>query len=304
MKYKVAQIIPYFGSWPKWIELYFYSCGRNPMVDFIFYTNCPLPKHRYANTIFYQCTFEEYKKLVEVRLSLDYSIEKSYKLYDLKPFLGAVHEPELKEYDFWGFGDLDVVHGNLGMLVNDKMLTQYDFITTHAFRVAGHFTLCRNNEYYRNLCFKIKNWQKGLVDNKNYGYDEMDWSWLVNPFERNIDRVHRHILSRLGLERNKCFNVLNRTLLKRKHLYEYDTTPNPRPWSERKYAIAWTYDVKSGKIITSNGRELPYLHFMCFKKTPFIPDDNYWHKGYWTLDEDFEKYREIKFDYQKVYGEL
>ena len=86
------------------------------MVDFIFYTNCPLPKHRYANTIFYQCTFEEYKKLVEVRLSLDYSIEKSYKLCDLKPFLGAVHEPELKEYDFWGFGDLDVVHGNLSLI--------------------------------------------------------------------------------------------------------------------------------------------------------------------------------------------
>ena len=98
--------------------------------------------------------------------------------------------------------------------------------------------------------------------------------------------------------------MLNRTLLKRKHLYEYDTTPNPRPWNECKYAIAWTYDIKSKKITTPNGKELPYLHFMCFKKTPFIPNDNYWHEGYWTLDENFEKYKKIKFDYQKVYGEL
>lgn len=88
-------------------------------------------------------------------------------------FLGAVHEPELKEYDFWGFGDLDVVHGNLGMLVNDKMLTQYDFITTHAFRVAGHFTLCRNNEYYRTLCFKIKTGRKGWLTIR--AMDTMKW---------------------------------------------------------------------------------------------------------------------------------
>lgn len=68
MKYKVAQIIPYFGKWPEWIELYFYSCSRNPNIDFIFYTDCPLPKQQYPNTIFHQCSYQRYSQIVSTTI--------------------------------------------------------------------------------------------------------------------------------------------------------------------------------------------------------------------------------------------
>lgn len=100
MKYKVAQIIPYFGKWPEWIELYFYSCSRNPNIDFIFYTDCPLPKQQYPNTIFHQCSYQRYSQIVSNRLCIDYHCQKPYKLTDLKPFIGVIHEPELRNYDF------------------------------------------------------------------------------------------------------------------------------------------------------------------------------------------------------------
>lgn len=302
MKYKVAQIIPYFGSWPEWIELYFYSCGRNPMVDFIFYTDCLLPKHRYANTIFNQCTFEEYKKLVGKSLGIEYNVERAYKLCDLKPFLGAVHEPELREYAFWGFGDLDVVHGDLGMLVNDKMLTKYDFITTHAYRVAGHFTLCRNNEYYRNLCFKIKKWQKGLIDNKSHGYDEIDWSCLINPFERNIGRCYRYLLKPFGLKSSSVYGWANKVLIKHKHIQEYFTTLNPAPIDN--VTPIWIYNLEDNTIQAPNGIKLPYLHFMYFKKGVWSQSEYNWKEDYYKLSDKIELYKQITFDYKEVKGIL
>ena len=200
MTHRVALIIPYFGKWPEWIELFFYSCGRNPFVDFIFYTDCPSPKHLYKNTIINSCSFENYKKLVSERLGIDYNIKSPYKLTDLKPFMGAVHSQELKEYDFWGFGDLDLVFGDLGIVVNEDNLKKYDLITTHSYHIAGHFTLCRNNEYYRNKCFNIKDWQNRLVDDKHYAFDEGEWSDMIYPTLRYVRFIYKKLFKALGTE--------------------------------------------------------------------------------------------------------
>lgn len=35
-------------------------------------------------------------------------------------------------------GDLDLVYGNLGMVINDKNMARYDVITTHNYHIAGH----------------------------------------------------------------------------------------------------------------------------------------------------------------------
>lgn len=39
---QIAFIIPYFGKWPEWMDLYLYSCSRQKNIDFIFYTNVVL----------------------------------------------------------------------------------------------------------------------------------------------------------------------------------------------------------------------------------------------------------------------
>ena len=36
MQAKIAMIVPYFGKWPEWMDLYLYSCSKNPQVDFLF----------------------------------------------------------------------------------------------------------------------------------------------------------------------------------------------------------------------------------------------------------------------------
>mgnify|MGYP000812148766 CR=1 FL=1 len=287
MEYKVAQIIPYFGKWPEWIELYFYSCGKNPMVDFIFYTDCPPPKHHYKNTIFNQCTYNDYCNLISQRLNIDYHCEKPYKLTDLKPFIGFIHKQELKGYDFWGMGDLDLVYGNLGMVINDTILNKYDVITTHNYHIAGHCCFCRNNVYYRNLCFKIKNWKQKITNEKAMSIDEGEWSDLVCPYIRTIRRIHKYIFRPFNIHYFKILDILNPILHPKVHLHEYWTSPQPKINEE------WTYMCKENHIIDSYHRELPYLHFLFFKKTPWLKTNLYWEKSFWTLDKPIENYSNI-----------
>lgn len=42
---RVAIIIPYFGKWPVWMDFYLYTCSRQQNVDFLFFTDCGIPKN-------------------------------------------------------------------------------------------------------------------------------------------------------------------------------------------------------------------------------------------------------------------
>ena len=298
MSLRVAHIIPFFGHWPEWIELYLYSCGRNPMMDFIFYTDCPLPKHRYKNTIFHSCSYEEYCQLVSERLNIRFLPKNAYKLIDIKPFVGAIHEKELKGYDFWGMGDLDLIYGDLTLLVNEENLKKYHLITTHNYHIAGHFCLCRNNDYYRHLCFKIKDWMAKLQDDEAFALDEGEWSGLACPQVRNIRRLYRYLFKYLGVDVWKYRDRMNSCMMPHKLIKEYWTSPQPHEGQ------SWVYDLSNGKIIDDNGRELPYLHFLFFKKTKWLETERYWREGYWTLDNEFEEYKKIVFSIDEVKGVL
>lgn len=294
MKYKVAQVIPYFGKWPEWIELYFYSCSRNLMIDFIFYTDCPLPKHIYANTIVHTCSYDKYCQLVSERLGIDFHIQHSYKLTDLKPFMGIIHQDDFKDYDFWGFGDLDLVYGDLSMLVNEEYLDKYELLTTHNYHLAGHFTICRNNEKWRNMCLQIPEWKSKLQNENALSMDELDFTYVVHPGIRWIARIHKYLCKPFGVHYYKVLDALNPIFSPNLYLKEFWTSPQPQKDE------CWTYNNKDGKIMDNKGRELPYLHFIFFKKTPWLDTDKYWRNGYWHLEKDIERCDKVLFSIKDI----
>lgn len=187
--YKIALIVAYFGKWPAWFDLYLYSCSRNPGIDFIYYTDCGLPRRVYTNTFFHQCSFQEYCDLVSEKLHIDFHPDNTYKLCDLKPFFGIIHSDILKDYDFWGFADIDLVFGQLNLLVNESNLRRYDVITSHADRIAGHFTLIRNKSQYTRYCLNIDNWESRLSNAENDGMDEFRFTKVVIPWPDYLAKV-------------------------------------------------------------------------------------------------------------------
>lgn len=195
---KTALIIPYFGKWPDWMPLYLYSCSRQKDIDFIFYTDCGVPGRIYGNTIFRPMSFEDYCALASSRLKISFHPKAAYKLCDLRPFYGMVHEEDLSEYEWWGFGDLDLVYGDLSLLVNEENQRKYDLLTTHVDRLAGHFTVIRKKSKYTTLGLEIPNWEKLLCDEAHHAMDEVTFTRKAIPINYLVMRkLYSTVLSRI-----------------------------------------------------------------------------------------------------------
>ncbi len=281
---KVAIIIPYFGTFPKWMTFFLKSCEGNPQYDFYIFTDCDFSSYSSAkNVIFIATSFADYCKLVSESLLIDFSPKAAYKLCDLKPFYGYIHRDILVGYDFWGFGDIDLILGRLDNFFDAKDFSKYDYISTHGDRVSGHFFLLRNSEHNRNLCFEIPHWGSKLVDPRFCGLDERDFSNVLCFSMAYLRVTQRLVASLLGvkwsMKIHKFFFVPIGSFLfnyrKRKMLFvEMDTTPSLIKGIE----VDYLYNNNGAIVNVKSGNELPYLHFLFFKKNlysiNFLWDDN------------------------------
>lgn len=299
---RIALIIPYFTACPPiWLELNFYTCARQHNIDFIYFTDCDeivSMASQYPNIVCHKMTFGKYCDFASKRLEIDFHPKHAYKLCDLRPFYGFIHQDLLKKYDFWGYGDNDLVYGNLDVLINDRMLDTYDMITTMSERIAGHFAIFRNNDKYRMLPFKCSKWKEHLQSEEHVGFDESDWVRLVLPEKRFLTAIFK-VLFRPFLSYGKWVELTYRLYSNkwnRKFTKEMFTTPIP------KDGEVWTYDNKTGRIFASDGKELPYLHFLFFKKTKYLETENYWKGDYWAVDNkgDFSEMKSIYFSLDGV----
>lgn len=299
MKNKIAIIIPYFGKWPEWIDLYFYSCAQNKSIDFHFFTDCEIPKFHKGNLYFKSISFPDYCAQISLKLQVNFTPESPYKLCDLKPFYGFIHNDILEGYKFFGFGDIDVIWGNIQKFYTDNLLEKYDILSTHADRLSGHFTLIRNTEYYCNLCFQIQDWKSKLAQNKNSVLDEVDFSNLIYPQSKYIKKFYSKIIRKIFNWRNawiiyyKIMPLLNFLFCKKKMYFkEQFTTPilYNDGLTYKHDSDTWFYE--NGKIINAkNEKEYIYLHFMIFKKNSFR-EDHFWSDNLYHLSEkDFNSVR-------------
>src|SRR4051812_44063659 len=99
----------YFGRWPPWIDFFIESCKWNPDVHWRIYTDCGQPGNRSTNVELVAIGFDAYKALARKRLGVAFDPVHPYKLCDLKPALGFLHEEDILGYPFFGYGDLDVI---------------------------------------------------------------------------------------------------------------------------------------------------------------------------------------------------
>lgn len=294
---KIAIVIPYFGKWPDWFDLFLYSCERNEDINFILFTDCETPTRNYKNIEFISQSFTSYCKMVSEKLNVDFYPAKPYKLCDLKPFYGFLHQDILTEYDFWGFADIDIVFGDINSFYPNDLLEKYDVFSTHADRLSGHFCFFRNNEYFRNLCFQITKWEEKLSDETNYALDESDYSRLIFPESKFIGKFYRQIMMRIFNWKQaweiyySIFPVIQKILrFKKRKLYfkEQHTTPILAS-DNRMYKYEsenWFY--KDGKIYNDKIKfNYIYLHFMVFKKNNFRKD-YFWKDNYYKLSKNHD----------------
>lgn len=250
---KIILIQLWLGKIPDYFWFH-YETTKNLPVDFLFISDqdIELDSPNYKNI---KMTKEEISSLILDKTSEDIKIDNFRNITNLKPALGHLFEDYVKEYDFFGYYDIDLLFGNFDKYVN-KFTNDYDVISfgNEKFhnRTSGPFTIIRNTDENRNLYKKEIN--AFIHKIKNYELDAFD----------------EHEFNRLLIEHNNVkilFNSCNSTTINGKNIY--DST-----WS-------------GGKLLINNEEKFLF-HFIDKKNTKFEKIGNTIitsHKKH--LEEDF-----------------
>lgn len=170
---KVLILIPYFGTWPAWMEYFMASCRTNPGFNWIIFSDAPKPAELPENVRFKACSLPEFNKLASSTLDLEINIDNPYKICDLRPAFGVIFSKYLKDAEFWGYSDLDLVYGNLESFLGPEILENHDLISSRKEYFAGHFAIYRNTKKVNEL-YTMSPYHKAILQNtsKHFAFDE------------------------------------------------------------------------------------------------------------------------------------
>lgn len=256
--HKIIIIIPYFGRWPFWMDIFLASCATNPTIDWLLLGDCGKPEGLPGNVRFEDVGFTDYKKRIASSLGINFDPTDAYKLCDIKPMLGRIHEQEIQGYDFWAFGDLDLVYGDLRAVYTKELLAGYDLISNHATRVSGHLCLLRNTRLMREAFQQVPCWKEKIENHKHVAFDEKAFSKLFVK-HKNFPRWLRQLTNRLY------------PLVRCSSFVERYTTPNGYiAWKNGRYEFPQQWFWKNGLLWNDfesiEEAQYPYFHFLGWKK--------------------------------------
>jgi len=173
---KIVVITCYFGKLPWYFNYFLYSCSYNLTIDFLIITD----DHSYGgqhpvNVHFIYETLGQVSAIASSRLAFSVKIESGYKFCDFKPAYGFLFPEIIEGYDFWGYGDIDVIYGNIRSFITDDLMKEYDLLSVRPDWVPGCFLLFKNTEKMQKLFMHSKDFQKVFSSNKHYCFDETNF---------------------------------------------------------------------------------------------------------------------------------
>lgn len=179
---KIGIVICYFGNVPSYFDLWKKSALRNDDINFLFFTDQDTIKSE-KNLIVNHMSFNELKSFIQNKFDFKISLKTPYKMCDYKPAYGYIFSEYLKDYDFWGYCDIDLIFGNIRKFITEDILSNNDIILN-----LGHLTLYRNNEICKNLFKKngsLFSYKIVYSTDEFYAFDEMSGMHMIQK-ENNI----------------------------------------------------------------------------------------------------------------------
>ncbi len=174
---KIAIVICFIGKLPWYFNYYLHSCSFNPTIDFYIFTddNTFFGKGS-ENVKFHKINLAYFNSLATIKLGFEIDIKFSYKLCDFKPAFGLIFEDYLHNYDIWGFGDIDVIYGNIRNFMTDDILNEFEVISVRPDWLPGCFVLLQNTKKMTNLFKESKDYKTVFTTEKHYCFDETNFA--------------------------------------------------------------------------------------------------------------------------------
>lgn len=186
---KACFVIPYFGKFNNYFDLFLLSCGANPDFNWLIFTDDHYP-YLYPNNVkVIYMTFEEMQNYIIRYFDFEVSISKPYKLCDYRVAYGYLFEEYLTGFSMWGYCDTDLIWGDISKFITDEMISTYDKIG-----VLGHCTLFKNTKVINRMFMQELNgeilYQSVLSNPQNCSFDEEYKKSINNIFDANNMKVY------------------------------------------------------------------------------------------------------------------
>ncbi len=191
MTHKVCFIVPYFGRLPKGFQTWLNSCKGNPEFDFLLFTDDNTEYLYPENVKVHYCTFADIKNKFQEKFDFPIMLERPYKLCDFRPAYGYVFADEIKQYDFWGHCDSDLIWGKISDFYTDELFEQYDHLG-----IWGHCQLFRNDEKTNRIFMNCDaefevDYKTVFTTDKNFGFDEVPINVIFSKYcEKNYFKMN------------------------------------------------------------------------------------------------------------------
>ncbi|MGO3315861.1 MAG: DUF6625 family protein, partial [Leuconostoc mesenteroides] len=133
-------IIPYFGQLPNYFYVWLSTAEKNNTFDFLIVTDQNV-KSNSENVKVIKSSFKSLQEKFSEILGDEIVLDSPYKLNDYRPAFGFVFSDIVKNYDYWGFTDVDTILGKLDDFYTDEYIMQFERIG-----IRGHLQLFRNEK--------------------------------------------------------------------------------------------------------------------------------------------------------------
>ena len=244
----IAYVVPYFGKLPKNFQFWLLTCSQNPSVNWIIFTDDRREFNVPSNVKIIYTSFEEIKERFQSNFEFKILIDRPWKLCDFKVTYGEVFSQELKNYDFWGYCDLDLAWGDIRRFITDDILEKYEKIG-----FQGHSTLYKNtaevNSRYKIEIQGMPTYKEILSNSKGYAFDE---NIICNMYKK--------------------LNIPYYSKTNFAHLSKYDYgfvlrhLPPEDEYKNKRQVFIWDKGKIHRKYVNNhiiNTEEFMYIHFSC-----------------------------------------
>ena len=270
---KIAIIGVYFGEFPKYIDLWEKSCEYNETIDFIIFTD-QNRKSNVKNIRYIKISMSEFSELASKKLELDIKLKKAYKCCDLKVVYGVIFEDYIRDYEFWGHCDFDLIFGDIKTFITEDMMKEYDKILP-----LGHLSLYKNtkknNERYKDFGSKVGDYKEVFTSNQSYAFDEIGGIYSIYK-HNNYPFYDKRIFADISCIYKRFRLALKDKNYKRQVFY----------WENGKVYRAYEENNKIEK------EEYIYIHFKKRKKMNVNIENVEYAEGFFIANEGFYSKKE------------
>ena len=255
---KICIISVYFGPFPHYFSLWLKSCQFNPTIDFLLVTDQKIATPLPPNVLLFSYTLAQMRARATEILGFPTALERPYKCCDYKPLYGVLFEEQLKQYNYWGHCDMDMIFGDIRAFTDKYNLPKYD-----KFLPLGHLSLYRNtpevNQRYKlngaGPHYQPLDYHTVFSNEQNFIFDELPGIYSIYK-KHNFPMFTKRIFADIA------------SIFTRYRIIEDTTFDSSSPHNYKQQIFYW----ENGKIwrayvhkVSLNTEEYIYIHF---KKRP------------------------------------